>query len=83
MYFHEKARRRAFRPGLLAACVAALWAGAATAQEPMSQNDDDEEVIDVIAVTGSRIAKSNIDTPIPTQVLDVGEIEAAGTIDGL
>ncbi|MCG8371772.1 MAG: TonB-dependent receptor [Proteobacteria bacterium] len=80
MYFHINARRRAFRPGLLAACVAALSAGTAMAQEPMTQ-DDDEEIIDVIAVTGSRIAKSNIDTPIPTQVLDVGEIEAAGTID--
>lgn len=42
---------------------------------------DEDAQLDQITVTGSRIISSNIDTPIPTQQLDVGEIQAAGSID--
>ncbi|MBL4870610.1 MAG: TonB-dependent receptor [Robiginitomaculum sp.] len=36
---------------------------------------------DEIVVTGSRIRRSNINTAIPVQGLDIGEIESSGTVD--
>jgi iron complex outermembrane receptor protein len=58
---------------------AVLLAGAMFASAGYAQ--DDQEPVEEIIVTGSRITSSNIDTPIPTQQLDIGEIEAGGTVD--
>ncbi len=51
------------------------------AQETQEQSTDESDVLDVVIVTGSRIATSNIESPIPTQVLGIAEIEAGGTTD--
>ncbi|MEO0997391.1 MAG: TonB-dependent receptor, partial [Pseudomonadota bacterium] len=67
------------RPLLFAAWLTLLILLAPAAQA--QQEADDEEALDVITVTGSRIAKSNILTPIPTQVLGRDEIDASGTLE--
>jgi outer membrane receptor protein involved in Fe transport len=59
--------------------VAALLVGTFSTSTVLAQESERE--IEEIRVTGSRIVSSNIDTPIPTQQLDVGEIEAAGSVD--
>ncbi len=50
-------------------------------QLPAQESADDELGLEEVIVTGSRIQASNIISPIPTQVLDAAEIDAAGTID--
>lgn len=44
-------------------------------------SEQNEESLDEVTVTGSRITNSNIVSPIPTQSLDIGEIQASGTVD--
>ncbi|MCH9693600.1 MAG: TonB-dependent receptor [Gammaproteobacteria bacterium] len=62
-------------PAFVLACV--FLNPSANAQS----GDPDEQSLEEITVTGSRITNSNIVSPIPTQQLDIGEIQAAGTID--
>lgn len=46
-----------------------------------STDDSPSESLEEIVVTGSRIISSNLTSPIPTQVIDMAEIEASGTVD--
>lgn len=50
------------------------------ADQPSSEAADGS-VLEEIVVTGSRIAGSNVDSPIPVQVLSALDIEASGSVD--
>ena len=66
-----------FRLGLLS--LAGLMASPiALAQGGTDEADD---ALEEVVVTGSRIISSNLTSPIPTQVIDVGEIQESGTVD--
>ena len=64
--------------------LVAFLASSSVAFSQNATNGDvatDDGVIETITVTGSRIKTSNASATIPTQVLDVGEIHAAGSTD--
>ncbi len=46
-----------------------------------SAAEQSKRVLEETVVTGSRIAKSNLVTAIPTQILGASEIDAAGSVD--
>lgn len=72
--------RRSARGRLLAssaAVLALLSSMPATAQDEADDEDDVEEVV----ITGSRISRSNLTTPTPTTILNAEAIEATGVIN--
>src|SRR5690606_22103501 len=50
-------------------------------QAPPPGEQTETEEGELITVTGTRIPKSNVDTSIPTQVVDRAEIDASGSAD--
>ena len=56
------------------------WAYAQT-QDDSAQGANDDDVLEEVVVTGSRIKRSNLTTPIPVSVVDAQDIELTGSGD--
>ena len=71
-----------FRSFLLAATSVAAFAGAAHAQDaaaPAPGVGDDATAVDQIVVTGTRVARSRLDTVSPVDVVDNKALTRQGT----
>jgi iron complex outermembrane receptor protein len=77
--------RAAIRSALLTAAAAAatLAAPAAFAQDPPGANEPaaDEQNLQEVVVTGSRIVSPNLDSPSPVQTITSQQLEGTGTIN--
>ncbi len=70
-----------FRTFLLAgtACLACL--GGLSAQAQTATSTPSGDAVETVIVTGSRIARANLDQPVPVSVISNVQIENAGTTD--
>ncbi len=57
---------------------AGMVAGLAMTAAPVLAQDDEEATLDRLAVTGSRIARDDLDGALPVQIIDRVSIEASG-----
>lgn len=79
MLERPKTSKKYLLAGTSALAISLLAAPPLAAQQ--QANNEDEESIDEIIVTGSRIRRSDFESPAPVVSLGVDEIEAAGTTE--
>lgn len=76
--------RRRLRSGLVAATAVsfgALFGATATAQDNVTPDADDDDAIDEIVTTGSRIPRSEFTSASPVQIIDMENSTLSGLVD--